>query len=129
MFVTAHSLLYPADLTRVAGALGYAAVLLLLVRSGSLRWLLARFAAVGQMAFSNYILNSLVMKTVFVWSSLHWYGYVDYYKLYFAVGAEWIVNMIFSTLWLRRFRFGPLEWCWRSLTYWQRQPMRLPPMS
>ncbi len=125
MFVTAHSLLYPADLTRVTGALGYAAVLLLLVRVGTFKWLLARMAAVGQMAFSNYILNSLVMKTLFVWSGLHWYGYVDYYKLYLAVGAEWIVNMTFSTLWLRHFRFGPLEWCWRSLTYWQRQPMSL----
>ncbi len=126
MFDAAHSLLYPGDLTRVAGALGYAAILLLLVRAGFFRWLLARFAAVGQMAFSNYILNSLVMKTLFVWGPLHWYGYVDYYKLYFVVAAEWIVNMTFSGLWLRHFRFGPLEWCWRSLTYWQRQPMLLP---
>jgi uncharacterized protein len=42
----------------------------------------------------------------------------------------WVVNLTFSTLWLRVFRFGPLEWCWRSLTYWKRQPMRLaPPQS
>jgi uncharacterized protein len=36
----------------------------------------------------------------------------------------WIFNLAWSPWWLRRYRFGPLEWCWRSLTYWQRQPMR-----
>ncbi len=125
IFDTAHVLQYPYDLTRVAGALGNAAVLLLMVRAGLFKWVLAKIAAVGQMALSNYILTSLVMKTVFVWGPWHWYGYVEYYKLYYAVAAMWAVNLIFSTLWLKFFRFGPIEWCWRSLTYWKRQPMRL----
>jgi uncharacterized protein len=37
----------------------------------------------------------------------------------------WIFQLIASPAWLRHFRFGPLEWCWRSLTYWRRQPMRI----
>jgi len=37
----------------------------------------------------------------------------------------WIFSLIVSPIWLRHFRFGPLEWCWRSLTYWKRQPMRV----
>ncbi len=115
----------PYDVTRVAGALGNAAVLLLMMRAGIFKWMLAKIAAVGQMALSNYLLTSLVMKTVFVWGPWHWYGYVEYYKLYYAVAAMWAVNLIFSTLWLKAFRFGPVEWCWRSLTYWKRQPMRL----
>ena len=41
------------------------------------------------------------------------------------VGAMWTVQLIVSPIWLRHFRFGPMEWVWRSLTYWQRQPMRL----
>jgi uncharacterized protein len=125
MFSTAFALNYPYDLTRVSGALGNAAVLLLLARFGIFKWLLARVAAVGQMALSNYILTSLAMKTIFVWGSWHWYGYVEYYKIYYAVAAMWAVNLAFSTIWLRYFRFGPLEWCWRSLTYWKRQPMKL----
>jgi uncharacterized protein len=125
MFTSNMGLELPYDLTRVSGALGNAAVLLLLMRAGLFKWLLARIAAVGQMALSNYILTSLVMKTVFVWGPWHWYGYVEYYKLYYAVAAMWATNLIVSTLWLRHFRFGPLEWCWRSLTYWKRQPMRL----
>jgi uncharacterized protein len=124
-FQTVRSLYFPYDLTRVSGALGSAAVLLLLMRAGAFKWLFARIAAVGQMALSNYILTSLCMKTVFVWGPWHWYGYVEYYKLYYAVAAMWAVNLIFSSLWLHFFRFGPIEWAWRSLTYWKRQPMQL----
>jgi uncharacterized protein len=120
-----HILHFTYDLTRVAGALGNAAVLVLLYRFGVFKWLLARIAAVGQMALSNYILTSLTMKTLFVWGPWHWYGYVEYYKVYYAVAAMWTANLIFSALWLRFFRFGPVEWCWRSLTYWKRQPMRI----
>lgn len=125
MFASMRGMLFTYDLGRIGGALGNAAVLLLMVRAGVFRWLLARVAEVGQMAFSNYILTSLCMRFLFVWSPLHWYGYMEYYKLYIVVACMWVVNLIFSAFWLRAFRFGPLEWCWRSLTYWKRQPMKL----
>ncbi len=125
IFATMRGMLFTYDLGRITGALGTAAVLLLMVKAGIFRWMLARIANVGQMAFSNYILTSLTMRLLFVWGPLHWYGYMEYYKLYVVVACMWIVNLTFSTLWLREFRFGPIEWCWRSLTYWKRQPMRL----
>ena len=115
----------PYDIGRVSGAIGTAALILLLLRFGAFKFLLARCAAVGQMALSNYILTSLTFMFLFVWSPLHWYGYLDYYKVYELVVAMWLVNMTWSTIWLRYFRFGPIEWLWRSLTYWQRQPMLL----
>jgi uncharacterized protein len=40
------------------------------------------------------------------------------------VFAVWVAQLLYSPLWLRRFRFGPFEWLWRSLTYWRLQPMR-----
>ncbi len=104
---------------------GNAALLLILLKTGVLKWLLARIAAVGQMALSNYLLTSITMKTLFVWGAWHWYGYVEYYKIYYAVLGMWIFNMAFSTIWLRYFEFGPMEWVWRSLTYWKKQPMRI----
>jgi uncharacterized protein len=119
----------PYDIGRIAGALGNAALILLLIRFGVFKWLLARCANVGQMALSNYLLTSITMQTLFVWSPLHWYGYIDYYKVYIVAACMWTFNLTFSTLWLRFFRFGPFEWCWRSLTYWQRQPMRLRPVA
>jgi uncharacterized protein len=51
------------------------------------------------------------------------YGRLQRYELYYFVGAVWIVQMIVSPIWLKYFRFGPLEWAWRSLTYWKKQPM------
>jgi uncharacterized protein len=75
------------------------------------------------MALSNYLLTSITMKVLYVWGPWHWYGYVEYYKIYYAVAAMWLFNMTFSSLWLRYFEFGPMEWVWRSLTYWKRQPM------
>ena len=123
LFQTALWMVPPYDLARVSGALGMGAALMILLKTGTLKWLLQRVAAVGQMALSNYLLTSISMMTIFVWGPWHWYGYVEYYKIYYAVAGMWLVNLTFSTIWLRYFEFGPVEWMWRSLTYWKRQPM------
>ena len=125
MFKSFAWLQFPYDITRVSGALGNAALLILVVKAGRANWLTRPVAAVGQMALSNYLLTSLTMSFVFRWGPWHWFDSVDYCKVYLAVACMWAFNMAFSTLWLRSFRFGPVEWCWRSLTYWKRQPMRL----
>jgi len=112
------------DITRAAGAIGTAALVLLLSRVRVLGRLMKSLAEVGQMALSNYLLTSVCMQLLFVWGPLHWYGYLDYYKLYYVVAAMWAVNLVWSLIWLRYFRFGPVEWLWRSLTYWKLQPLR-----
>lgn len=113
------------DFGRITGALGYAALIVLLVKQNRFRPLLHPMAAVGQMALSNYLLTSILLQLVFVWSPLHWYGYLEYYQAYAIMLGMWMMNLIVSPLWLRYFRFGPMEWVWRSLTYWKKQPMRL----
>jgi uncharacterized protein len=117
-------MLMPYGLGRVAGAIGNAAVVLLVLRAGLIKGLMKCVAAVGQMALSNYLLTSISMRFLFVWGPLKWYGYMEYYKLYIVVLCVWIVNLTWSPIWLRYFRFGPMEWVWRSLTYWKRQPMK-----
>jgi uncharacterized protein len=107
----------------VGAALANTSILLLLVRSGRLRWAFYPLSAVGRTAFSNYILTSLICKTVFSWGPWKLYGKLEFYQWYLFAAAVWMVNLIISPLWLRVFAFGPLEWLWRSLTYWQRQPM------
>ena len=111
----------PYQIGRVAVAPGHASVLILLVKGARLRWLTDRLAAVGQMAFSNYISHSI---TVFYAPGLAPFGQLQQYQLYYIVAGIWLFNLAWNPIWLRHFRFGPLEWCWRSLTYWQRQPMR-----
>jgi len=110
--------------TQVAmAALANTSVLLLLVRSGRLRRVFGPLSAVGRTAFSNYILTSLICKTVFSWGPWKLYGQLEFYQWYLVVLAIWTLNLTLSSLWLRVFAFGPLEWLWRSLTYWKRQPL------
>jgi uncharacterized protein len=114
----------PYELGRVAVALGHASVVILIAQGAWMRWLTDRLAAVGQMAFSNYISHSIIYALVFYAPGLRLFGQLQRYQLYYVVLGMWIFSLAISPVWLRHFRFGPLEWCWRSLTYWQRQPMR-----
>ena len=52
------------------------------------------------------------------------FGQLQRYEIYYVVGAVWLLEIIWSHIWLRYFRFGPLEWLWRSLTYWKWQPLK-----
>jgi len=113
------------DLGRLTIALGHMGVIMLLCRAGVLHWLTSSLGAVGQMAFSNYIMHSVITAFFFTGYGLKMYGKLERYELYYVVAAIWVFQLVVSPIWLRHFRFGPLEWGWRSLTYWKRQPMRL----
>ncbi len=110
---------------RLPIALGHVAVVMLVCKAGVLRWITAPLAAVGQTAFSGYILTSLICTTIFYGYGFGQFGYLQRYQLYVIVIGVWLFLLVASPLWLTRFRFGPLEWAWRSLTYVQRQPMRI----
>jgi len=113
----------PYYLTREAGTLAIAATILILIKCGYLKTLQRLLAAVGRTAFSNYILTSIICQTIFVWGPWKLYGRLEYYQLMYVVFGVWIINLTISPLWLKKFAFGPLEWCWRSLTYGSVQPM------
>ena len=113
------------DVGRLSVALAHMAVLMMVCKCGALTWLIERLAAIGQTALSNYVLQSVICSFVFTGYGLAFYGRLERYQLYYVVALCWVVSLIASAMWLRRYRFGPLEWCWRSLTYWERQPMRL----
>ena len=106
-------------------AFGYIAVIMLLVKSGALRAVTSRLAYVGRMAFSNYILTSLICTTIFEGYGFGLFDKLQRYQLYYVVAAVWLLILVVSPIWLRHFRFGPLEWLWRSLTYWKKQPFRI----
>ena len=113
------------DFRRFFLCLGHASILLLVFRSGVLPWLMKALSAVGQMAFTNYLVQSIICTLYF-----HGYGFGNYNKLqfhqlYYVVFAVWIFQLIYSPIWLHYFRFGPFEWLWRSLTYWKKQPMKI----
>ena len=117
-----------ADLWNYTGAVfasvGYAALLILVVKLGLLGGVRRALAAVGQMAFSNYLLHSVVASIVFLGWGFGLAGRLDYAQQLLFVAVVWTIQLVVSPLWLRRYRFGPAEWLWRSLTYSERQPMR-----
>jgi len=109
----------------MAGTLANVSILLLMVRSGWSRGIIGMVASVGRTAFSNYILTTIICRVLFAWGPWQLYGRLEYYQWYVIVAGVWAFNLIVSSLWLRIFAFGPLEWLWRSLTYWKRQPILL----
>ncbi|HYN10511.1 MAG TPA: DUF418 domain-containing protein [Vicinamibacterales bacterium] len=108
----------------VFASVGYAAVIMLIVKRGVFPRFRTALAAVGQMALSNYLLQSVITSSLFLGWGVGLAGRLDYAGQLVIVASIWAVQLIASPLWLRRYRFGPAEWFWRSLTYWRRQPMR-----
>jgi uncharacterized protein len=104
-------------------ALGYAAGFALLWAKGR-RGLLAWSAPAGQMALTNYLMQSVMMSIIFYgwgFGQIGKFGMVFVYPFALALFA---LQLVYSRWWLARFRFGPVEWLWRSLTYGRAQPMR-----
>jgi len=110
------------DLGRLAMTIGHLGALLLFVRSGLLSPLRRALAAVGKMAVTNYLMHSAICLVLFV--ILGWYNQLERHQLYYVVAAICAAQLVLSPLWLAAFRFGPVEWLWRSLTYAKLQPMR-----
>ena len=80
------------------------------------------FSAMGRMAFTNYILQTVICTFIFYGHGLGLFCRVERAGQMVVVLSVWALMLFISPLWLSRFRFGPLEWLWRSLTYWKRQP-------
>ncbi|MHC4091545.1 MAG: DUF418 domain-containing protein [Planctomycetota bacterium] len=105
-------------------ACAWIGVVMLACQSDGLRGLKRRFGAVGRMAFTNYIMHSVLCTTLFYGHGFGLFGRVDRLGQLLIVLGVAVLQLWYSPLWLSRYRFGPLEWVWRSLTYWRRQPMR-----
>ena len=108
-------------------ASGYIAVIMLICRAGKLKNLTNRLAAVGRMALTNYLLQGVICGFIFYGYGFGLVGKVERTGQILIVFAIWIFQLWYSPLWLKRFRFGPAEWLWRSLTYWKLQPMKKTP--
>ena len=113
----------------IAVSLGWVGLVMLACRAPALHRLTRPFAAVGQTALTNYLLQTVLCTLIFYGHGLGWFGSVDRLGQMGVVAAVWALQLAASPLWLRRFRFGPVEWAWRSLTYGARQPLRRAPAA
>ena len=107
--------------------IAYAALIILLTRGGGA--LVARIAAAGRAAFTNYLGTSILMTTLFYGYGIGLYGTMSRAELWLVVVAMWVVMLLWSKPWLERFQYGPFEWLWRTLARFEIQPMRRRPPS
>ena len=105
-------------------ALGYGAGIIAIANLESGKSLLGWAAPLGRMAFTNYLAQSLIFGWIFYGYGLGLFGRLGVASA-LAIGlAVYAGQVVFSAWWLRRYRYGPVEWLWRTLMYGVRQPMR-----
>ncbi len=104
-------------------ALGLASGLMYLCKTSLIRYMMP-LAAVGRMALTNYLMQTVICTTIFYGFGWGMFASLDRFALLGIVAIVWMIQLVASPIWLRYFRFGPLEWLWRSLTYGRLQPMR-----
>lgn len=109
-------------------ALGYLGTIVVLLESPRIAPLLDRLAPAGRMALSNYLLQSVVCTLVFYGYGLGWFEQLPRAWQVPFVLVLFALQVIASEWWMQRFRHGPVEWLWRSLTYLRAQPMRRLPV-
>ncbi len=112
------------QVSRVAMTLGHIGLFFVLWKAISTSLFMRALTATGRMALTNYISQSVIANLIFSGIGLGLFGSVERTGIYAIMVAFWVFQLAFSMWWLARFRFGPLEWGWRSLTYWQWQPLR-----
>lgn len=103
---------------------GWIGLVMLLCQGGWLRGLTRRLAAVGQMALTNYLMQTVVCTTLFYGHGFGLFGSVNRMGQIGIVVAIWTVQLLASPWWLAHFYYGPMEWLWRTLTYGKLQPFR-----
>jgi uncharacterized protein len=108
----------------MALALAYTSGIALLSRSPRWRARLAFLAPVGRMALTNYLAESLLVTLLFNSYGLGLFGKVSYAGGFAITLAVCTLLVFTSRWWFTRFHFGPVEWLWRSVTYWTLPPMR-----
>ena len=112
------------EISRVFRSIGFFGLIMLLHKSGWFKWLFNLMRPVGQMAFTNYLMQSILCGIFFYGIGFGYFGQLERYQIYFVVAGIWIIEIVWSHIWLHYFLFGPLEWLWRSLTYWKKQPFK-----
>jgi uncharacterized protein len=112
---------------RPVAVIGAAALIMLLAGPGGA--FVERLAAAGRAAFTNYLGTSVLMTTLFYGYGFGLFGDLRRVELWLVVLPAWALMLLWSKPWLDRFRYGPLEWLWRSLSRGALQPMRKAPAA
>ncbi|KPL12796.1 MAG: hypothetical protein AMS26_16285 [Bacteroides sp. SM23_62] len=105
-------------------SLAYISLIMLICKSGIMTGFRSMLSLVGRTALSNYLFQTLVCTFIFYGYGLGLFGKVERWQQMLIVPGVWVIQMVLTWIWMKKYRFGPAEWFWRSLTYRQIQPIR-----
>ena len=100
----------------------YVGCIIMLIQIPFFRRLFAPLKSYGRMAFTNYLGQTVLILAA--GKVLQLQSHISYFQTLYICLAIYVIQLIYSTIWLRFFQFGPLEWVWRALTYLELPPMR-----
>ena len=120
--ITANLLMMLSQYFMTAGYIGV--FVLIMLSDKAKRWV-KWLAPMGKMALTNYLMQTVILSFIFFNFGLGLYGEVSRFAQMGIVLGVITAQAILSNVWLKHYRFGPMEWLWRSLTYKQKQPFRL----
>ena len=129
-FITENNSIFQFDpihvriISRISGEISniflcffYASALVILYRKKIWQKILSPLSNLGRMALTNYILQAFCFGLIFYRYGFGFNGQTDIFLLFMAANAMFFLEIILSSLWLKKFNYGPIEWVWRSLTY------------
>lgn len=119
--------LMPYNTDRIIMTLGHVGLFGVVLKAGLLKWCSPALSAVGRLALTNYVGQTVLSILFFYGFGLGFYGYFERYQLTWVFLAVVAIQIVLSILWLRHYRMGPLEWLWRSIIYGQWQPLTRDP--
>lgn len=105
-------------------ALGITALILTIWQSDPGQRVLSFLAPAGRMALTNYLMQTVICLAIFYGFGFGLFGHFYALQATLIALAIFAAQIVISSVWLRFFRFGPMEWIWRQLTYRQRLPLR-----
>lgn len=111
------------NIQRALMTVGHLCLLMLIYLSGKFKLFIKIISKVGQMALTNYFLESIICGLFFYGFGFGMFAKLQIYQNYLFCIIVWIICISFSNIWLHYFKMGPFEWIWRSLTYWNKQGM------
>lgn len=111
-------------LGNLPACLGYVSVMILMLNSDSVFNKVSVLAPFGRMALSNYLLQSVIASSFFFGYGFGHWGMARAWQMVYVL-AVLLLQIPLSHWWLARYRYGPAEWLWRAITYWQVPAMRI----
>ncbi len=115
--------LMPYNFDRIIMTLGHVGLFGVVMKLGLLNWCSGALSAMGRLALTNYVGQSILSAFIFYGFGLGYFAYFERYELTWVFLGVIAVQLAFSVWWLSHFRMGPLEWLWRSMIYGAWQPL------